>query len=362
MTPGHDRKGFTLIELLVVIAIIAILAAILFPVFAQAREKARQTACISNLSQIALASVQYNQDYDELMYSHRDNAATGVGYSNPLCQQVGGPDTCDNGSGAIDAQITDIACKRTFWATKLQPYLKSYQVFQCPDRQNSFAGAQTVAGETLSNLCGGTTDANSSGCGGLSYGAENSYGHNDGWLSPAGSFSSSGVGAPYVVGLNQIQRPSGTILCLDSTYYGAGPDVENMSGALQTYGGAYTVTVDPQTGNTSNVDDINFFGLQSGAHTGQYEDYWKNIGNSLYGYSTSSSGTWTGVVGSPNTQSSYLPAIAARHQSLINAAFVDGHVKALHYQDAVGNICYWAVDYHVTVNGKTYIGWHPFCN
>ena len=59
------RKGFTLIELLVVIAIIAILAAILFPVFAKAREKARQTSCASNLKQLALAALQYGQDYDE---------------------------------------------------------------------------------------------------------------------------------------------------------------------------------------------------------------------------------------------------------------------------------------------------------
>jgi len=60
-----NRKGFTLIELLVVIAIIAILAAILFPVFAQAREKARQATCASNLKQIGLAAMMYTQDYDE---------------------------------------------------------------------------------------------------------------------------------------------------------------------------------------------------------------------------------------------------------------------------------------------------------
>src|SRR5437870_10743090 len=59
------RKGFTLIELLVVIAIIAILAAILFPVFAQAREKARQATCLSNLKQMGLAEMMYAQDYDE---------------------------------------------------------------------------------------------------------------------------------------------------------------------------------------------------------------------------------------------------------------------------------------------------------
>jgi prepilin-type N-terminal cleavage/methylation domain-containing protein/prepilin-type processing-associated H-X9-DG protein len=62
-----SRRGFTLIELLVVIAIIAILAAILFPVFAQAREKANQTACISNLKQLALGCMMYAQDYDEKM-------------------------------------------------------------------------------------------------------------------------------------------------------------------------------------------------------------------------------------------------------------------------------------------------------
>src|SRR5262249_47870688 len=61
----HSKLGFTLIELLVVIAIIAILAAILFPVFARAREKARMTSCLSNLKQIGLGTMMYLQDYDE---------------------------------------------------------------------------------------------------------------------------------------------------------------------------------------------------------------------------------------------------------------------------------------------------------
>jgi prepilin-type N-terminal cleavage/methylation domain-containing protein/prepilin-type processing-associated H-X9-DG protein len=65
------RRGFTLIELLVVIAIIAILAAILFPVFAQAREKGRQAVCLSNLKQMALGMRMYVQDYDELYPPHR---------------------------------------------------------------------------------------------------------------------------------------------------------------------------------------------------------------------------------------------------------------------------------------------------
>jgi len=92
------RKGFTLIELLVVIAIIAILAAILFPVFARAREKARQASCLSNLKQIGLASVMYAQDYDERFVIYR--------YPDPY-----------------------------FWPDKLQPYIKNTQVMVCPSRE-----------------------------------------------------------------------------------------------------------------------------------------------------------------------------------------------------------------------------------
>lgn len=91
------RSGFTLIELLVVIAIIAILAAILFPVFAKAREKARQITCASNEKQIGLGILQYVQDYDETF--PKSNTPTNV-----LC-----------------------------WAQQIMPYEKSADVFKCPD-------------------------------------------------------------------------------------------------------------------------------------------------------------------------------------------------------------------------------------
>src|SRR6056297_1773437 len=79
----HNRftTGFTLIELLVVIAIIAILAAILFPVFARAREKARQTSCLSNLKQIGLAEKMYESDYDEVTGSYSSHPGAAADYS-----------------------------------------------------------------------------------------------------------------------------------------------------------------------------------------------------------------------------------------------------------------------------------------
>ena len=103
------RRGFTLIELLVVIAIIAILAAILFPVFAQAREKARGAVCLSNTKQISLAYAMYNQDYDE-----------------------GFPATVTERQAPVG--VPDTAADRAPYSYKvlLQPYIKSEQLFKCP--------------------------------------------------------------------------------------------------------------------------------------------------------------------------------------------------------------------------------------
>jgi len=93
------RSGFTLIELLVVIAIIAILAAILFPVFAQAREQARKTSCLSNIKQLGLAFAMYTTDWD----------------------------------GKYPSVYDDTGPRRIIWAEKIHPYIKNTGIFVCPN-------------------------------------------------------------------------------------------------------------------------------------------------------------------------------------------------------------------------------------
>ena len=106
--PNRSSRGFTLIELLVVIAIIALLAAILFPVFSRARENARRSSCASNLKQIGLGLIQYHQDYDEVLIA-------------PFYGSIGN----SNGDDYYK------------WMDAIYPYVKSEQIFDCPSNSRS---------------------------------------------------------------------------------------------------------------------------------------------------------------------------------------------------------------------------------
>ncbi len=161
------RSAFTLIELLVVISIIAILAAILFPVFGRARENARRSSCASNLKQIGLGLTQYLQDYDERM----PNSAFG--------------------SAASDTNLSNYK-----WMDAIFPYVKSEQLFVCPSDSNAKYVFQANA------PAAGTHD----------YG---SYGQN-GAYRLAGDAQTPPRSAAYGVSLAQIASPAGTVWATDT--------------------------------------------------------------------------------------------------------------------------------------------------
>ena len=116
------RKGFTLIELLVVIAIIAILAAILFPVFAQVRERARATACLSNEKQLGLAVAQYVSDNDERLYAF-------VSFDYSAIPTV----TAQEDSRLAVSDLDPAAAYPLLWYNALLPYTRSTAILSCPD-------------------------------------------------------------------------------------------------------------------------------------------------------------------------------------------------------------------------------------
>ncbi len=194
MTNHSTKKGFTLIELLVVIAIIAILAAILFPVFAQAREKARSIACISNQKQIATAMLMYGQDFDEHLFPYR------IVGPNPYAAKDS-VHVCDSslaGNGP--------ATQRVFFNALLQPYIKSDGVWMCPDRSGAWVGIDPAGS-----------------AGTCSYGGQNSYAVNKYAFNPG----SSNNGMTFA----QMSKPADTVIMMDGTYYDTLPRLaKNLAG------------------------------------------------------------------------------------------------------------------------------------
>ncbi|MGC4043568.1 MAG: prepilin-type N-terminal cleavage/methylation domain-containing protein [Armatimonas sp.] len=180
------ESAFTLIELLVVIAIIAILAAILFPVFAQARAKARQAACISNTKQIGTALMMYSQDYDEMMVR---------GWYGPNGYQTSYNDPANANNN------------RYKWMDAIEPLVKNQQLFTCPDAPNGIATSVGATGKYVpSRLLGtnGTTNPSDNSYG--SYAINSAY-----W----GDGDTSRKGVSNDVSLSVLSDPAGTIWAMD---------------------------------------------------------------------------------------------------------------------------------------------------
>jgi len=286
------QKGFTLIELLVVIAIIAILAAILFPVFAQARDSARQATCLSNTKQVGLAAMMYSQDYDETFPRLDNNGSKYYGEDYYLGVPVDTPDWGDmtlSQNGLADSE-------KVMFFGALQPYIKNEQVSICPSigATNWSAAVNDVA---LTSW-GGPYDKSK----------ENLYYNSLGQMAVnifvvdwngywPQSFNMRGTGSRSR--LAAIQRPAEVILFTAESSWDWGPSLRDGVGNLGVWPGG-----DP--GNACET----FWGGGDG-----WTRYIHKGG----------SGTWTGPedpVHNPN------------QQGFANFGFCDGHVKAMKHSYA----------------------------
>ncbi|HLV80037.1 MAG TPA: prepilin-type N-terminal cleavage/methylation domain-containing protein [Chthonomonadaceae bacterium] len=236
------RRGFTLIELLVVIAIIAILAAILFPVFAQAREKARSTSCLSNEKQIDTATLMYIQDYDETMFVG-DWCLTAP---NGLCSELPFP------NGAT-------------WCQTIQPYIKSWPLFRCPSNAKNPFGIW-----------------NSTGPFSWYYNWMHwpSYGFNYNYLNPSPTCDPF-PGYPTPAAIASIQEPARTVLFVDTknvgsdsvgyytSYTAESPAIETVPDVCGWSNGGW--------GSGAFGDDPNF--VTNPTYTGDFDPRHSNGGN-----------------------------------------------------------------------------------
>ena len=264
------ETGFTLIELLVVIAIIAILAAILFPVFAQAREKARQTSCLSNVKQIGLGQMMYQQDFDETVPFNRE------------CNNPGPvPYPCIAGRSILG------------WVDLVEPYVKNHQIFKCPSdptKQVPYpAGTLDMSGNpaTKGHVWMGGATGSAGGEWQTSYGRNNNLANN-------GTSTAT---------LAAIQYPSTTIMILEFAANSGGGDNGNEHG----HGSPFTVS--RSTAYTSVTPD--------GVACNRYDD-------------TNTTNDKTNFFGQllPEQQANERAQLSsARHSGGGNYGFVDGHAK-----------------------------------
>ncbi len=275
------KKAFTLIELLVVIAIIAILAAILFPVFAQAKEAAKKTQCLSNIKQMGTAMFMYAQDTDDQLFPYRTKEA------NPLA----GPGVNINGAAA----------NRKFWIELLYPYHKTRDMFKCPS--NSF-GAWAGEDKACDPAKGddGQVESVADGC---SYGGQNSYGVNRYPFQP--NFATAGTETQAGINFSAISESANTLMVVDTTYYDVLPKYTDRNGV-----------------NNSVIlnGDPNQFDAKTDP-TGYYP-YWTQIGNHH----------WSNPTSLADEQAVMVQA-KTRHAAKLNLLFGDTHAKSRDYEATI---------------------------
>jgi prepilin-type N-terminal cleavage/methylation domain-containing protein/prepilin-type processing-associated H-X9-DG protein len=268
MNTRSSRTGFTLIELLIVVAIIALLAAILFPVFSRARENARRSACQSNLKQIGLGILQYAQDYDEIMVPAWLEGA------------------CDPGEGWQPTNSTGFNCntgveKNLKWMDLIYPYVKSEQIFNCPSAPTT--GSLKIPKYTYASGTNyGHYTAN------LGYRASNDN------LNPPFSYYTASTGSGSVsvpINLAKIQAPATTVMVTETRSV-------SYSGAANC-----VMTFPSSSGSVANSFFLRDIGVDAAA---------PSIRTWVYAGSTNPDGI-----------------IGERHLETINVLWCDGHVKAV---------------------------------
>ena len=273
-----SRRGFTLIELLVVIAIIAILAAILFPVFGRARESARRASCQSNLKQIGLGLMQYAQDYD--------------GWTP--------------GSVTFNQMPSGGAAS---WPSMIQPYVKSSQLFVCPSSDTTARDEKAIMPGATFGYCGASTngDQNSSSAKDVAVSkvASNSYGYNliqsIGWTTPAFKHATGTTVATATPGPNGFK--TGFLNATSTASIGMNEvAVEDSAGTIRVF--------DSMSGSTSASPTC-------------------AVGNSIRAISAEDR---TDVY---NTAT--FSKVARRHFDGFNALFGDGHVKFRRWGSTTAN-------------------------
>ena len=275
------KRAFTLIELLVVIAIIAILAAILFPVFAQAKLAAKKTQGLAQAKQIGTGMQIYMNDVDDMIPPGRITHPTDA--INPVYLKLlaaGSPDA---------ALIEDQARRAIFINNLLDPYIKNDDIWKAPTATNAWVNVQKS----------GTYDA-----GFRSYGGQNSYGMNNYVFK---GFDVNKEPTSMIFSSTSLAEPSNTLGMVDASYYNVLPAM-------------------PGNGST-------FCKLGNYTKSGSYLAYWKQLGNGTLNFAS-----YQPVDPADAANSDAIKRVESRYNGVLNVVRMDSSAKAINAKAVINNL------------------------